>query len=625
LKDGKVTIERRKSAKMSVVNEIKERLDIVDVVSDYVPLKKAGRNYKALCPFHSEKTPSFYVFPETKSWHCFGACSTGGDVFTFIMRIENLPFGDALRTLAQRAGVTLRQKSEEELEEERLKKRLVEINTLAADYFHRLLVSPQGKRAMRYLIEREINRETIERFKLGYSLDSWRALKDYLRSKGYKQDEIHAAGLVIEREGGGYYDRFRGRLMIPIRNVRGDVVGFGARALDDSTPKYLNSPQTPIFNKRSNLFGLDFAKEKIRTEGLAVIVEGYMDVLMAHQHGFENVVASMGTALTEEQLELLSRLTKKFALALDSDTAGDTATLRGIALAREKLTRKTVPVPSPTGIRYEGRMEAEISIISLPAGKDPDKVIREDPSLWAELVEGALPIVDYYFDVVTSSLDLSSPRGKSAAVKELLPVIGEIGDQIERAHYVQKLARLVRVDERTLLMEIKAQKADIEETFPLKETFAFGPEEHCLSTLIMKPGLLQRLDDLFGEIGVEGLNSEDFAKVENKGIFSHLREGLDEEVLREHLDKGLRERFDYLLEKAKSAPLINDERVEEDLFDVALRLRARRLRRLISELRFLLEEAREEESVKYGRMVDLCTAALRRVDRALASRNRLYR
>jgi DNA primase len=612
---------------MSVVDEIKEKLDIVDVISDYVPLKKAGRNYKALCPFHSEKTPSFYVFPETRSWHCFGACGTGGDIFTFIMRIENLPFGDALRTLAKRAGVMLRQKSEEELLEERLKKRLFEINALAADYFHRLLLaSPQGERARRYLIKREINRETIERFKLGYSLDSWRALKDYLRGKGYKQDEIHAAGLVIEREGGGYYDRFRGRLMIPIRNVRGDVAGFGARALDDSLPKYLNSPQTPIFNKRSILFGLDFAKEKIRAEGLAVIVEGYMDVLTAHQHGFENVVASMGTALTEEQLELLSRLTRRFALALDSDTAGDAATLRGIALAREKLIRKTVPVPSPTGIRYEGRMETEISIISLPAGKDPDKVIREDPSLWVELVEGALPIVDYYFDVITKSLDLSSPKGKSAAVKVLLPLIGEIGDQIERVHYIQKLARLVRVDERTLLTEIKAQKAKGGEgTPPLKETLPFGPEEHCLLTLIRKPSLLRRLDGLLEEIGVEGLNSEDFVSVENREIFAHIREGLEGEVLREHLDKSLRKRFDSLLEKAKGAPIINDEKVEEDLLDVALRLRARRLRRLISELCFLLKEAREEESVKYGRMVDLCTAALRRVDRALASRNWVYR
>jgi len=612
---------------MSVVDEIKEKLDIVDVISDYVPLKKAGRNYKALCPFHSEKTPSFYVFPETRSWHCFGACGTGGDIFTFIMRIENLPFGDALRTLAKRAGVMLRQKSEEELLEERLKKRLFEINALAADYFHRLLLaSPQGERARRYLIKREINRETIERFKLGYSLDSWRALKDYLRGKGYKQDEIHAAGLVIEREGGGYYDRFRGRLMIPIRNVRGDVAGFGARALDDSLPKYLNSPQTPIFNKRSILFGLDFAKEKIRAEGLAVIVEGYMDVLTAHQHGFENVVASMGTALTEEQLELLSRLTRRFALALDSDTAGDAATLRGIALAREKLIRKTVPVPSPTGIRYEGRMETEISIISLPAGKDPDKVIREDPSLWVELVEGALPIVDYYFDVITKSLDLSSPKGKSAAVKVLLPLIGEIGDQIERVHYIQKLARLVRVDERTLLTEIKAQKAKGGEgTPPLKETLPFGPEEHCLLTLIRKPSLLRRLDGLLEEIGVEGLNSEDFVSVENREIFAHIREGIEGEVLREHLDKSLRKRFDSLLEKAKGAPIINDEKVEEDLLDVALRLRARRLRRLISELCFLLKEAREEESVKYGRMVDLCTAALRRVDRALASRNWVYR
>ncbi|MFQ5813693.1 MAG: DNA primase, partial [Anaerolineae bacterium] len=332
---------------MSVVDEIKQRLDIVEVVSSYVALKKAGRNYKGLCPFHAEKTPSFVVFPDTQSWHCFGACGTGGDVFTFIERQENLDFAGALRLLARQAGVSLKPQTEADLAEDKLKKRLREINETAAEYFHNLLLnSTAGETARSYLARREINRETISRFQLGYALDDWQALGDYLQGRGYKREDLLAAGLIIEREDGGHYDRFRGRLVIPIRDERGGVVGFGARALDDSTPKYINSPQTPVFDKSTVLFGLDLAKGAIRREGLAIIVEGYMDVLMAHQHQIANVVASMGTALTEAQLRLLKRFSKRFALALDADAAGHQATLRSMALAQETLAQRVVPVPT---------------------------------------------------------------------------------------------------------------------------------------------------------------------------------------------------------------------------------------------------------------------------------------
>ncbi len=285
---------------MSAVDEIKQRLDIVEVISSYVTLKKAGRNYKGLCPFHAEKTPSFVVFPDTQSWHCFGACGTGGDVFSFIEQQENLDFPGALRLLARRAGVSLKPRTEADAAQDKLKKRLHEINERAAEYFHNLLLnSTEGQTARNYLSQREINRETLSRFQLGYALDDWQALSDYLQGRGYKPDDLLTAGLIIEREGGGHYDRFRGRLIIPIRDERGGVVGFGARALDDSPPKYINSPQTPAFDKSTLLFGLDLAKGTIRREGLAVIAEGYMDVLTAHQHGITNVVASMGTALTE--------------------------------------------------------------------------------------------------------------------------------------------------------------------------------------------------------------------------------------------------------------------------------------------------------------------------------------
>lgn len=624
---------------MSVVDEIKERLDIVEVVSSYVPLKKAGRNYKALCPFHAEKTPSFIVFPETQSWHCFGACGTGGDVFTFIMRQENLDFTGALRLLAQRAGVSLKPRTEADLAEDKLKKRLHEINEAAARYFHNLLLSSaEGERARSYLAQREINQETINRFQLGYALDDWQALGEYLQERGYKRKDILAAGLIIEREdGSGHYDRFRGRLIIPIRDERGGVVGFGARALDDSTPKYINSPQTPIFDKSTVLFGLDLAKGAIRREGLAVIVEGYMDVLMAHQHGIANVVASMGTALTEAQLRLLKRFSKRLALALDADAAGYQATLRSMALAQETLAERVVPVPTPRGlIKYESHLDVDIRVITLPRRQDPDKVIRESPALWTELVENALPIVEYYFNIVTSELDLDSAKGKAEAVRRLMPIIQEIGDAVERTHYVQKLARLVRVDERTLLRQaVRKDKRtkrlkEEREALPGAEEFVFGLEEYCLSTLLRRPNLLHSLDGALRHIGADGLSADDFAQPENRAIFTSWREslelegGLDLESLREELDPALHPRFDLLLEGPQDFPSLGDDQVERSLIEGALRLRQRKLQRLVEELRFLQADAEKLGGAaieEYGQMIDSYLSALRGIHRALAARS----
>jgi len=632
---------------MSVVDEIKQRLDIVEVISSYVTLKKAGRSYKGLCPFHAEKTPSFIVFPDTQSWHCFGACGTGGDVFTFVMRQENLDFTGALSLLAQRAGVSLKPRTEADLAEDKRKKRLREINETAAEYFHNLLLnSIEGETARGYLNQREINRETISRFQLGYALDDWQALGDYLQERGYKREDLLAAGLIIEREdGSGHYDRFRGRLIIPIRDERGGVVGFGARALDDSTPKYINSSQTPIFDKSAILFGLDLAKGAIRREGLAVIVEGYMDVLMAHQHEIANVVASMGTALTEAQLRLLKRFSKRFALALDSDTAGYQATLRSMALAQETLAQRVVPVPTPSGlIKYESRLDIDIRIITLPQGQDPDKVIRESPALWARLVESALPIVEYYFKVVTSELDPDSPKGKAEAVRRLMPVIQEIGNAVERTHYIQKLARLVRVDERTLLHQagMKGKRArraeEKKEALPDREEFTFGPEEYCIFTLLRKPHLLHSLDEALRDVGADGLNADDFAQAENRAIFASWRESLslkedlalrqaqdiDLEGFREELDPTLHSRLDLLLEGPKGTPPLNDDQAEKALIEGALRLRQRKLQRLVEELRFLQADAEELGGAaieEYGQMVDSYRSALWGISQALAARS----
>jgi len=624
---------------VSVVDEIKQRLDIVEVISSYVALKKAGRNYKGLCPFHAEKTPSFVVFPDTQSWHCFGACGTGGDVFTFVMRLENLDFSGALHLLAQRAGVSLKPQTEAGLAEDKLKKRLREINEAAAEYFHNLLLSStEGQKARSYLAQREISAETINRFQLGYALDDWQALGAFLQARGYQRNDILAAGLIIAREdGSGHYDRFRGRLIIPIRDERGKVVGFGARVLDDSIPKYINSPQTPIFDKGNTLFGLDLAKGAIRREGLAIIAEGYMDVLMAHQHGIGNVVASMGTALTENQLRLLRRFSKRLALALDADAAGYQATMRSMTLAQEALAEQVVPVPTPRGlIKYESHLDVDIRIITLPPGRDPDMVIRESPALWAQLVENATPIVDYYFRAITSELDLDSAKGKAEAVSRLMPIIQEIGNAVERAHYVQKLSRLVRVDEATLLHQAgtKAKRvtrpAEKGAPLPDREEFLFGLEEHCIFTLLRRPHLFPVLNQTLGDMGTEGLSSEDFAQVENRAIFTLWQEsltrgdGLDLEGFREELDPTLQARFDLLLEGPKGIPPLDDDKAERALIEGVLRLRQRRLRRLVEELRFLQADAEEMGGAaieEYGHMVDSYRTALRNIYQALAARS----
>jgi len=358
-------------------------------------------------------------------------------------------------------------------------------------------------------------------------------------------------------------------------------------------------------------------------------------VLMAHQHEIANVVASMGTALTETQLRLLKRYSKRFALALDADAAGYQATLRSTALAQETLAQRVVPVPTPRGlIKYESHLDIDIRIITLPQGQDPDKVIRESPALWAKLVENALPIVEYYFKIVTSELGLDSPKGKAEAVRRLLPVIQDIGDGVERDHYIQKLARLVRVDERTLLQQakIKGKRArryeEKKEALPDKEGFAFGPEEYCLSILLRRPQLLHSLDEALRDAGADGLNVDDFAQAENRAIFAFwweslsLGDGLDLERFREELDPALHPRFDLLLEGLRGLPSLDDDKVEKDLVKRGLSLRRQKLDKLVEELRFLLADADElgkAATDEYYQMVNDYRNALGRIDQALAA------
>ena len=540
---------------MSVVDEIKQRIDIVEVVGQHAKLTKSGRTFRALCPFHSEKHPSFFVYPEQQSWHCFGACNTGGDVFSFIMKREDIDFGEALRLLAQRAGVVLDKKSESKTKE---KDRLYQINEAAAQYFHdSLLRSPEGKTARGYVASRGLSLKTIADFQLGYSPHKWEALKQHLADRGYTEAELSAAGLVVESEGGGIHDRFHHQLMFPICDVRGHVTGFGARALDDSLPKYTNSPQTPIFDKSGSLYGINLAKQPIKQQELAVIVEGYMDAITAHQNGFSNVVASMGTAVTEKQVNTVKRLTRNMALALDADTAGKEAMLRGVG--------------------YENTLDAEVKVVILPEGKDPDDVIKENAQIWEGLLENALPIMDYTFNMVTAELDLTTAKGKSLATDELLRIIAEIQDPVRQAHYLQKLARLVNVAERNLeaaLRRIKPSQGRRRGEEPrqqavaqaLRPVFSSPLEEYCLALLLQHPEL---------KASSQQPSPEHFENSENREIFVAWQEVDNLSSLKEKLDSAIGGYVDLLATKG-----LPPNQIEEKYANCVLRLREKFLRSL---------------------------------------------
>lgn len=422
------------------VDEIKSKIDIVELVNEYVPLKKTGRNFKACCPFHNEKTPSFIVSPERQIFHCFG-CGEGGDVFKFLMKIENIEFSESLRLLAKKAGVVLKQF--QPTGEDQIKEKLYEINHLASEFYHYLLLKhPIGKTALEYVLSRGITKKTIELFKIGFAPDLWESVSKFLIKKGYKQKDLELAGLTIksDRRQNSYYDRFRGRAMFTLKDNRGNVVGFAGRVLnpDAKEAKYVNTPETPVYVKGNLLYGLDITKNAIKRENLAIVTEGEIDAIASYQVGIHNVVAIKGSALTENQVNLLKRYTENIALALDSDLAGDTAARRGIEIAdKEGLNMR---------------------VIELLYGKDPDECIKKDPNLWRESIKKAVPIYDYVIHSSLKRFDKESPNGKKKISEEVLPIIAKISNEIVKSHYIKKIALLLDVNEEGVAKELEKTK-----------------------------------------------------------------------------------------------------------------------------------------------------------------------
>src|SRR5579859_1198775 len=479
----------------SLIEQIKAKIDVAEEIGLVVALHRSGKSYKGPCPFHNERTPSFYVFPESQTWRCFG-CNEGGDVFTFVEKQQGIDFREALHYLAEKAGIAVEEQGsgrdpEEERERNAAKERLRKMNEEALLWYHQVLLRARdASDARAYLQSRGVNSESVIAFSLGYAPDQWDGLSRYLLGLGYTEHEMVNGGLARVREmgrageageeggsagaikSGGIYDYFRNRIIFPIRDTRGRVIGFGGRAMGDGQPKYLNSPQTLLFEKNNVLYGLDRARESIKLAKQVVIVEGYVDAVIAHQYGTKQTVACIGSAITEKHIQQLKHLTKQVTLALDPDSAGAAATDRGIEEALKGFDRAIVPVPVVSGnavrhtrgkkgyeqrgiIRLEEQVDAEINVAQMPPGEDPDEFIRRDFAGWSGAIAHPLPLVDYYFVAKTAGLDLKQPYGKAEAARRLFPVIGAISDRIKRDAYIQKLSGMIGIDERSLTEELQ--------------------------------------------------------------------------------------------------------------------------------------------------------------------------
>jgi DNA primase len=586
---------------VSVTDDIKARIDIVDLIQSYnVSLKRAGHTYKACCPFHNEKTPSFSVNPDRQSWYCFGACAEGGDIFNFVMKQENVDFKEALQLLAARAGIELKPLSNEQKQRDIYLEKLTGLLNATTEFFHlQLLEAPEAEFARQYVAKRGLSAETVARFRIGFAPKDWRAALTHLQEVGYSEQEILDVGVALRNEKGNVYDRFRNRLVIPIRNPKGEVIGFGARALDpNDNPKYLNSPQTALFDKSKTLFAFDAARRAIRETETAVIVEGYMDALQAHQAGFSNVIAQMGTALTEVQLQQLAKVAKKIVIALDPDAAGVSATLRSLNVAQETLGEKTVVFDSRGVLRQSRRLDMDIRVMSLPEGQDPDDLIRDEPELWQGLVEKAQTVLDYVIESAAARITPQMTQAdRESIARQILPVLLE--DPLHRHYSVTKLAARLRIDERYLIgvsesqlalnqpvpatqkqqekhaQKVSAQVAQaaqsagslkIEQAIPaaplapaIPKTNGIDIEGYCLALLIANPSYWALINRKLSELAREpdplltAFGAQDFERTDYRAIISIFEQALEQveaepmDYLYENLPGELSAEIDRLL------------------------------------------------------------------------------
>lgn len=634
---------------MSSIDEIKARIDIVDLVSETVKLRRAGKNYTGFCPFHqNSRTPAFVVFPDSGTWRCFGQCNEGGDIFKYVMKKEGWDFAETLQHLAQRAGVVLEaptaQKKEEEDQHERLRALLEDAVTF---YRHHLLQTPAGKPALDFLERRGLTQETIEQFGLGYAPFSWDAALNYFAGRGYSPAELLEVGLVTERRGedgnlkenGGVYDRFRNRVMFPIRDGMGRMAGFGARILNpEDMPKFLNSPQTALFDKGRLLYGLDQARKAIRAQDQVVIVEGYLDVIVLHQGGFRNTVSPMGTALTEDQVRYLKRFTRRMVLALDADAAGAKATLRGLEVARQAMDHSPEMSFDARGLlRNEARLQADLRVTTIPEGMDPDEVVLRNPAEWEQILAAAQPIVIHVMETLAAAQNLEDPKVKRDVAAQILPLIEDVPDPVERDAYRQRLARLLRVDERSLLgssptggtsvrrpTRRREQQAAAAAALTDRVKLHAGLEEHSLCLLLRQPEALYLLDRNLQNAGLIRFAPEDFDRADYQLLVRLVISSLEQDqmepqrFLEENLPAELEEVFQTLktpLEKGEPTA----DKLVEDLVRTVVRLRSERISAGLNQIRFFQQDLQEQGEIQ----IDAYRELVLQYAQTLARLNRL--
>lgn len=604
---------------MSTIDEIKSKIDIVDLVSEAgVKLRKAGRNMTGFCPFHDNKhTPAFVIWPESGTWRCFGACNEGGDIFKFVMKREGIDFKEALNKLALRAGVEVQQIQRETPQQREAYDHLRTLLEDAVVYYRsHLFANPEILNYLRQ--KRGLTDATIETFGLGYAPPGYDNLLKHFSGKYMPQDLIDA-GMLSERDSGGLFDRFRHRIMIPIRDENGKMAGFGARIVDpNDNPKFLNSPETAIFTKGRLLYGFDRARKPIRAADQAVIVEGYLDVIALHQAGYENVVSPMGTALTEDQLRLLKRSTRRIVLALDPDVAGQKAVLRGLEAARSAMDKEGELTFDAHGLlRNEARLQADLRVATMPDDLDPDEIVARNKEEWATLIANAKPIITHVMEALSAGQNLNDPKIKNQIAEQVLPLIDDMGTPMERDTYRQALARMLRVDERTLMAAqpkgaVMRRKPRVTEPSRRTETVAVAAvnprkniEFYCLSVLIRKPDLVYRLDRKLEEFGLSPLATEDFEYTDHQLLFN---------VLRQAMGQDEKDHAQYVFSQIPEdlAPLVNellaqteklessDDKLLEDLLARFLDLRRFHAMSSVTQLKFMQDDEQQQggENIK---------------------------
>ncbi len=647
---------------MSAVDDIKSNIDIVDLISETVKLRRTGRNYIGFCPFHANThTPAFVVFPDSGSWRCFGQCDEGGDIFSFVMKKEGWDFQQALEYLAKRAGVTLDQFQKEDPTEKARHERLTALMEDAAAWFHSNLKSPAGKKAYEYLLQkRGMTPETIESFLIGYAPLSWDAAQQHLLSKGYSRQELIDTGLVSEKRDesgqvspdGKIFDRFRNRITIPIRNSKGELIAFGARILDpNDSPKFLNSPQTELFDKGKTLFGLYQARQAIREKGFAVIVEGYMDVIILHQAGFANTVSPMGTALTPFQVKQLSRHTHKILLALDPDAAGENATMKGIDTIRSVLRTGGTASGTDDLIITGGKLDADIRITRLPSGIDPDEVVLKNPADWQQILDQAKPIILFMMETLAVGHDLNDARTKGEIAEKVMPLIYEVANPIERETYRQQLAQFLHIDESLLIYsypknapeaagpKAAARNSEPEQAKP--EKIIFDPNTsirnkeiaimHTLFNYYDTPGSIAVVDRTLREYELDPINPDDFDKSDIRQIAAVYFQGLsqDEELdtreyIRKHVSESVRDEFS-LIDDDHLQKNYNQRDMDEELTRFMAYLRQEKTNLKMNELQALyqdMEKNKDSEAESFEKMLFSGSLARRRLDKLLDHLNR---